>query len=128
MEEVFAYFDGDNIGSRLELLLIDDQVEDARSYSASVNRALSEAQLILTRLPTVEVILAGGDDLLARWTLGAVSLADVEAVRDAFLKFCGQSLSVGVGQSAGRAAYNLRRAKLLGKAQAVSDPGLCDGA
>ena len=38
----FAYFDGDDIGSTLELLLLDDHIQEAQNYSRSVILAFEE--------------------------------------------------------------------------------------
>ncbi|MER6593250.1 hypothetical protein ABT214_15640 [Micromonospora purpureochromogenes] len=128
MRDVFAYFDGDNIGSRLELLLLDDNVAEAEIYSASVTAALEKTRRRLQAIPTLRVILAGGDDIFVRWTIGAAAPDEIEDVRAVYKGVCGQSLSVGIGLAPSRAIANLRKAKLRGKAQLVSDPGSFDGA
>lgn len=117
----YAYFDGDDVGSRLELLLLDNKSEDAASYSRDVSQALGLVHKDLSSRPDVEVLVAGGDDVLARWPAGALTLDDVEAIRALFHRACGQTLSVGIGRSLHDATINLRRAKLLGKARVVSE-------
>ena len=128
METIFAYFDGDNVGNRLELLLLDGRVADACAYSESLNQALRDALALLQGLSNVNVLVAGGDDLLASWLSGTVSRGDLEKIRQAFFDACGQSMSVGVGRSASGAVHCLRRAKLMGKAQIICEPGVCDAA
>ncbi|MBM2615026.1 hypothetical protein JIG36_05565 [Actinoplanes sp. LDG1-06] len=124
--DVYAYFDGDNIGSRLELLLLDDNVGGAAQYSASVDAALTQTRRNLQNIPSLIVILAGGDDIFVKWRHGMIALSDIERTRSTYEEICGQSLSVGVGLTASRAILNLRRAKLQGKAQLVCEPGSFD--
>ena len=118
---MFAYFDGDNIGNHLELLLMDNRIDDASEYSESVERALSHIRDSLEGNVNVVVIFAGGDDLVAKWPDGSVSRETIEKLRDAFQQICGRSISVGLGSSPSRAALNLRRAKLMGKSQVVGN-------
>lgn len=120
MGHLYAYFDGDDVGSRLELLLLDDKSEEAASYSRDVSRALVLVHNDLSSRPDVSVLVAGGDDVLARWPAGALTLDDVEAIRVLFHEACGQTLSVGIGSSLHDATINLRRAKLLGKARIIN--------
>jgi GTP cyclohydrolase III len=118
----YAYFDGDDIGAKLELLLLDDKEEDARSYSQSINSAVARLREFLS-LRHVETILVGGDDLIAFWPSGHISMREIENARKIFLGVCSCTISVGIGSSLSEAAFNLRRAKLQGKNQVVSAIG-----
>jgi hypothetical protein len=125
--DVYAYFDGDNIGSKLELLLLDDNADGAANYSASIDAALTRTCQNLQIIPSLVVILAGGDDIFVKWRHGRVAIADIERACSTYKEVCGQSLSVGIGLTASRAILNLRRAKLQGKAQLVCESGSFDG-
>lgn len=122
MGQIFAHLDGDNVGNRLELLLLDERLDDACKYSESVARALQQVKALLVEAPTVRVLIAEGDDLLATWQPGAVTLEDIDCAREVFLRTCGQTMSAGVGFSTNSAVQNLRRAKLAGKAQTICEP------
>jgi CRISPR/Cas system-associated protein Cas10 (large subunit of type III CRISPR-Cas system) len=117
---IFAYLDGDDVGTALELMLLDGHVEEARSYSLSVSQAFEAARAILESHPGVDVIIAGGDDLVASWHGKAVDFALIEAVRNKFAQACGKTMSAGVGFTASEATGNLRRAKLMGKNRVVA--------
>lgn len=127
LQSVFAYFDGDNIGSQLELLLLDDQMLKAAHYSQDVNRAIMLVQVELEKASQTEILLAGGDDLVATWPKGAFSLARIDFVRSLFQQTCGRTLSAGVAFTVSGAAHNLRRAKLMGKDQTCYEPGVWYG-
>jgi hypothetical protein len=120
--QIFAHLDGDNVGNRLELLLLDERLDDACKYSESVTKALQQVRAFLIEVPTVRVLIAEGDDLLATWQPGSVKVEDIDEMRKIFLRNCGQSMSAGVGFSTSSAVRNLRRAKLMGKAQVIYEP------
>jgi hypothetical protein len=119
VSSAFAYFDGDNVGSRLELLLLDNDSDGAKTYSESVAAALVQACQLMRSLPTAQIIFAGGDDIFATWQMRSIQTDDIETIRAAYYATCGQTLSVGVGLTPMNASLSLRRAKLLGKSQLV---------
>lgn len=85
MKDWFAYLDGDDIGRRLELLLLDDEVEAAWRYSASVTNAMEGVQsLLASSFPSIELLLWGGDDMLVHWSSDEVTLSDLETLRSRF--------------------------------------------
>jgi hypothetical protein len=116
----YAYFDGDDIGPKLELMLLDEKLEEARVYSKRVTSALQSTRCLLESLGEVDVIAAGGDDLLISWEFAAITETDIHSVRSGFFGQCGCTLSVGIADRLSEAANNLRRAKLLGKDCIVS--------
>jgi hypothetical protein len=121
VNSVYAYFDGDNVGARLELLLLNDDVDGAERYSKSITAALCAACDVVQSFETARVVFAGGDDLLVQWKESIAFSTDIERVRSVYESLCGQTLSAGVGFTANQASLNLRKAKLLGKSQVVSE-------
>ena len=117
---IFIHLDGDDIGSVLELLLLDDGVERARAYSTSVTRALELVRNALAKNGNADIFVSGGDDLAAALPDGAIDTQEVERLRRIFFEACGRTMSIGVGFSASEATHNLRRAKLMGKNAVVS--------
>lgn len=111
----FAYFDGDDVGSMIEVSLMDDDVSEACHHSQLVNVALRNVLGAMEGHPRVEVLFSGGDDILAVWPDGALGVEDLERIREVFRESCGRTMSIGVGKSASDALRNLRRAKLSGK-------------
>jgi len=116
----FAYFDGDDIGGPLELLLLEDKVSDASNYSKLVSVAMGQLISDLKSNPEVDVLFSGGDDLLAVWRQGGIDASEIEKIRRRFAGLCGRTISVGVGSSAPEALGNLRKAKLSGKDRTVA--------
>ena len=116
MKIIYGYLDGDNVGHRLELLLLDSLVDDARAYSRAVEEAMAQVGKALQAKPDVDIVLTGGDDLLVRWPRGSLINQDFVNACEVFKRVCGQTASVGIGDSSRSAAQSLRRAKLMGKA------------
>jgi minimal CRISPR polymerase-like protein len=116
---IVAHFDGDDIGPVLELILLDNKLDNARAYSQSIAQALEHVRDALEELGA-EVVICGGDDLVARWETGTVTDLDIKIIRGSFYEICRRTISVGVGANSHDAAINLRRAKLLGKDRVVS--------
>jgi hypothetical protein len=117
---IVAHFDGDDIGATLELIMLDNQLDRARQYSGAVAQALQRTRDSLERDLEAEIIVCGGDDLVARWRFGSVTGEDIKHIRTQFSEFCGRTMSVGIGPTSRVATQNLRRAKLLGKDRVVS--------
>jgi uncharacterized protein with ACT and thioredoxin-like domain len=117
---IVAHFDGDDIGPALELMLLDNELDCARDYSRSVAKALQHVHRTLEKELGAEIIIYGGDDLIARWKVGSVTDVDLKHLRSIFFDICGRTISVGVGTSSHDATSNLRRAKLMGKDRIVS--------
>lgn len=121
---IFAHFDGDDIGPGLELLLLDDLIDEARAYSAGVNKGLATLLDMVNSDPRADVIIAGGDDLVVFWPQESIELEQIEKMRHAFYMESGRTISVGAGSSLSEASANLRRAKLMGKDKVVASAAI----
>jgi hypothetical protein len=64
-EEIFIYFDGDDIGSGLEILLLDGLLGEASLYSRRVAEGMRELECEIASFPGARIIVSGGDDLFA---------------------------------------------------------------
>jgi uncharacterized protein with ACT and thioredoxin-like domain len=117
---IVGYFDGDDIGSALELMLLDNQLHRACEYSKNVARALQQISDFLENELGAEIIVCGGDDLVARWSEGSVTSADIKHIRAQFFDTCSRTMSIGIASTSREAVMNLRRAKLLGKDRTIS--------
>jgi hypothetical protein len=116
---LYVYADGDDVGKRLELLLLDNDVNFAAQYSRLISDARINLELRLLSLMSGRTIFSAGDELLV---LVGAELLDIPGIRFAcgeFEKDCGQRVSIGIGPSTALAATSLRRAKLLGKGRIV---------
>jgi GTP cyclohydrolase III len=118
---IIAHFDGDRIGPRLELLLLEEQLEKANAYSNAVEQAMLALRDSLVEHVGATIHVCGGDDLIVSVPDETISMGDIEKLRQEFHSVCGQSISVGIGASARLAVHNLRRAKLLGGDRVISD-------
>jgi GTP cyclohydrolase III len=112
---VYIYLDGDSIGDRLELLLLDDRIEDAATFSKAVSTGIENLCENLLQIPGASLLFCGGDDLLAKAPEGQHLRGSIEAMRLQFLEETGCTISGGIGNTPKSAAGKLRRAKLLGK-------------
>lgn len=117
----YLYLDGDDVGNRLELLLLDGNLADAAHVSDLLTSAMQDLRGALEATPNVEVRLCGGDDLIAVFNDGALDEARLAEIRSAFHAACGITVSAGVGTSVEQALSNLRRAKLGGKDRVVGN-------
>ena len=121
-EMIFVHFDGDDVGSCLELLLLDEDIELARKYSASITRALELIRTTLVSYRGADIFVLGGDDLVVALPDASFDIAEIENLRKRFFESCGRTMSAGIGFSSCEATQNLRRAKLSGKNAIVSSP------
>ena len=120
---IVAHFDGDDIGPALELMLLDNELNHAQEYSLSVTQALQHMRDFLEEKLDAEIIVCGGDDLVACWEMEYVAEVDIKLIRANFFDICGRTVSVGIGATSYEATNNLRRAKLLGKDRVVAAIG-----
>jgi len=121
---IFVHFDGDDVGSSLELLLLDEDVELARKYSDSITRALELVRDTLADFGGADIFVLGGDDLVVALPDSSFDMAKIEVIRRLFFEASGQTMSAGVGLSSSEATQNLRRAKLMGKNIMIASPAV----
>lgn len=107
--------DGDGVGDRLELSLLDNEATQASQLSQVLREAVEELARTIRSWQGAEVFFAAGDEVLARVPRDSVEERLLEDARASFKNQTGCSLSVGVGPDPRSATMALRRAKLLGK-------------
>ena len=111
---VYAYFDGDDVGARIELRLLEDDVAGASEVSSRVSLAIHWLRNCLERDFVGQIAFAAGDEILAHLRK-IPSRVQIEVLRAEFQARSGLSVSCGVGGTARNAASQLRLAKLRGK-------------
>lgn len=116
---MFIYLDGDDVGSRLELLLLDGKLEEATAFSKRVAEAMAKLRESLEQIPSLRTHLFGGDDLIAEFQASSLSPGEIDRFRKDFESRCGVTISAGAGAGIEEALANLRRAKLSGKNRLV---------
>jgi hypothetical protein len=109
-----VYFDGDDVGARIELCLLRDDIDGAASASAAVTYAIEELAQSLRTQFNADVKFAAGDEVLAILPI-LPDKKDLDDLRIAFAQRSGVTISCGVGFDAYQAVTNLHYAKLLGK-------------
>lgn len=112
---LYAFFDGDNIGSTIEILLIENKVYEARKLSQNINTVIFEIEKILQSKDNIEIIILGGDDILIRYDTTRYGEDFLESIRNLFKAKTGNSMSCGVGRDISESIRNLYLAKLYGK-------------
>ena len=113
----YAFFDGDNIGDTLEILLVEEKVAEAQRFSRNIKIAISEIEAKLKDIPDTEIIIAGGDDLLIKYDSRLHNMSFLEEIRTIFKARTNHSMSCGVGENIPHSVQNLYLAKLYGKNQ-----------
>lgn len=112
---MYAYFDGDNIGDSIELLLLNANVKEATKLSNKLNNAISQLKDELNDKLDIEIILYGGDDLLIKYNDTSDHLNIIQMARKKYFDCCGHYISCGCGDALKVAMENLRKAKLMGR-------------
>ncbi len=112
--EIYLYFDGDDVGAKIELLLLSNEVESAAAVSRHVVLAVGNLADALCSRFDARIIFAAGDEVLA--IAGeSPSPEEVDALRNSFFVETGLTISCGVAPTAQESAAQLRLAKLRGK-------------
>jgi hypothetical protein len=119
---VYAFFDGDNIGDTIEIMLIEDRIDEAIILSDSITSFNDEIEKFLEKKSDVLIILSGGDDLLIQYDFDKYGTQILEEIRMIFVNKTGLSISCGFGDEIAHAINNLRLAKLYGKNQIKGTP------
>lgn len=118
----FVYLDGDDVGARIELLLLKDDADGAAAISRAVVQAIGDAADRIQALWMGTVHFAAGDELLASVS-GPLTASDLDGIRHRFEERTGLTISCGVGSSPAEAARMLHLAKLEGKNRTVGPRG-----
>ena len=60
----YAFFDGDNVGNTIEILLIENKIKEAQDLSNNITKSLNKIKKRIN--DKCEIVLMGGDDLLIK--------------------------------------------------------------
>jgi len=102
-------------GDRIEILLLEERIAEASSLSCNIKKAITEIEFKLKASPDIEIIIAGGDDLLIKYESSVYNVAFLEEIKKLFQLITGNSMSCGIGENIPQAVRNLYLAKLYGK-------------
>ena len=115
MPRLYIAVDGDDIGNRLEYLMLTNNLEELTSFSESFRQSLRWLGKCIEDDLGAEIVFSGGDNLLAITTATDVPIDKLDAIRHKFAERTGKSLSAGIGKSARQAYVALKLAKASGK-------------
>ncbi len=115
MKHEFAFFDGDNVGNTLQILLLENKISQAQILSENINKTITEIDCFLK--DKGEILIIGGDDILVKFESNDNLMNTVEQVRQMFMMATGLTMSCGIGEDIKTAIYHLSVAKLYGKNQ-----------
>ncbi|MBD0302254.1 MAG: mCpol domain-containing protein [Tolypothrix sp. T3-bin4] len=120
---VYGRVDADNIGDKLELLLIRGKIEEAEKLQSNFQYTLKWLVSTLSTEEDFEILFVGCDDILFRGKATNYNKCRLEQTRKKFEELCGCTLSCGVGYDLATALQNLRIAKLEGKNKIIETTG-----
>lgn len=112
---LYAFFDGDDIGNTIEILLTEDKVVEAVRLSENIKLAMQKIEQLLLVKDDVQLILIGGDDILIEYNEEKYDKDILEEIMNIFKDITGKSMSCGVGDTLPNAIWCLHTAKLYGK-------------
>jgi GTP cyclohydrolase III len=115
MAELYLAVDGDDVGHRLEYLMLMNNRESIIEFSKTFQRAMDWLENKLVTDFEAEIIFNGGDNLLACLPLDYLSSKALEELRNSFAEKATSTLSAGLGDSPRQAYFALKLAKTSGK-------------
>ena len=116
----YAFFDADNVGAAIEMLLREDKLDQGINLSNKIKQAFREIEEKFLTSAQIKILISAGDDLLIEITSQSQNHDSfLNETRKLFFEITGLSLSCGVGDTIPEAVQNLYLAKLYGKNRIV---------
>ena len=112
---IYVAIDGDNIGSNIELFILENQMTGLQEYSNKFNSAIDWLIQSFMSECNAEVYLKGGDSILVGVPSDSKIGVVIEGLRKQFAEKTGNTISVGIGESPLHAYLALKYAKASGK-------------
>ena len=113
MGEIYLAVDGDDVGHRLEYLMLMNEREAITKFSKTFLEAMIRLENKLVKDFDALIVFTGGDNLLA--SLNDLPTEVIEALRSEFAKRSNTTLSIGLGENPRQAYFALKLAKTSGK-------------
>lgn len=111
----FIRLDADNVGDKIEYLLLEGNIIEANRVHLSIQNSIKELVKTITKTPGYEILMVGCDDILMKVNSKLIDIKFLDGINDHFFQETGFTLSIGIGLNINEAMLNLRKAKLLGK-------------
>lgn len=115
MTEIYLAIDGDDVGHRLEYLMLVNEREALTEFSRIFQAAMDWLENTLTTDYGATIIFSGGDNLLASLYANNLSPEILETLRADFANRARSTLSMGLGENLRQAYFALKLAKTSGK-------------
>ncbi len=112
---MYIAIDGDDVGSRLEHLIITNSVESLEELSGKLHSAFRWLCSLFTNSYTGRLIFFGGDNLLVEVCASTIDKHGLAEISKEFFRKTGFTLSIGVGPSPQKAYFALKYVKTGGK-------------
>ena len=110
-QALYILGDADRVRERLEGFLLSHDLESLGSLSRRLSEGIRLVGTELSLRMEAEIVMAGGDDILARVSVGLYDRKFLEEIATVYMEKTGLSMSFGVGPTLEQAYLNLRRAK-----------------
>lgn len=115
MGHIYIAADGDDVGRKIEFFIVMDQIDLLSDFFNKYQAAMIWFAEKLSREFGADIILNGGDSLLAKLQSNEAVLNELENLRSEFFNFSQRTISVGIGDSPRQAFFALKLAKAIGK-------------
>lgn len=114
MKELYIAIDGDDVGNRLEYLMLTNDLENLREFSELLNSKMLWLQEQLVHKFNALVFFSGGDNILVSVD-GGLEISELDQLREDFATETHITLSIGLGETPQEAYFALKLAKVGGK-------------
>src|SRR5574340_897340 len=118
---IYVAMDADDVGSEIELALLKGDILTAQKVHDAIQIAIQNLRAAVMADGRMTLVFSGCDDILVALPESEYNSQLVEQLRKSFAEQTTHTMSAGVGTSVAAASINLRKAKLAGKDQVVSD-------
>ena len=109
--------DVDQVGDKIELSLLDGQIETANLTHQKIQKAINDIVKLLNEAPTYKILMRGCDDILIQVEEEEYNRKFLINLMEEFYEQTKFTLSIGIGTDLGEALINLNKAKFKGRNQ-----------
>lgn len=112
----YIAIDGDNVGQKIEWLVVNERPKELTTFSNNYHQAMEWLEQRLESRLVAKIIFNGGDSLLAAFEhKNSLSLNELETIRKRFLEIAQTTISIGIGGNLRQAYFALKLAKAKGR-------------
>ena len=115
MKSLFLAADGDDVGRKIEFLIVTNQIDVLSEFFNNFQSAMFWLSERLKNDFGAKIIFNGGDNLLADLQIDEARIKELESLRVEFFSLSKATLSFGIGINPRQAYFALKLAKASGK-------------